>query len=416
MPTSARKIGRRCFRLGILLLASIGPSFAWGHAGQPSLLQLNLSGQNIAAEARLHALDFRAAVPGLMALSPESSLEEINQGRQAMLDYVHEHLTIARGDEPCSGAWRLLGPGGQGMLRFAGEFSCSQAGPLQLTSRLFWDVESQHRTVVAVLQAGAEPQTLTLSQLAPTASLAVGGASLFAAFFRFLWDGAVHIWLGADHVFFVLGLLLICGGMNRALLWAISGFTLAHTLTLVLAALGRLSVAPAVVEPIIGASIAYLGCEALLQRRNGLRLPLVFVGVHGAVVVAAALGWLAFPWLVAAGLTMFAAGYAGWIRTSADANGLGRYLLFPFAFGLAHGLGFAGPLLDLTLPPGAFAAALVGFNLGVELGQLLVVLFAALLLARAQRWPAWQHKRQRLHDGAAWALIAVGCFWFFSRV
>lgn len=393
------------------------PGWLWGHAGQPSLLHLNIVAGTIQAQARLHALDFRAAVPVLAALSPDSSLEAIGEGRQAMLAYLSQHLMMARGQQPCLGQWRLAGHEGQGMLRFEGQFTCPQTGDLQITSRLFWDVESQHRTVVAVLQQGAQPQTLTLSQLSPSASLRLADANLWITFARFVLDGAIHIGLGVDHVFFVLGLLLICAGFNRALFWAVSGFTLAHTLTLVLAALGRLAVAPAVVEPIIGASIAYLGAEALLQQRRSFIFPIVFVSIHVLVAATCLWGWLKFPWLVAVGLTMFATGYAGWIRSSpGEQAALGRFVLFPFAFGLAHGLGFAGPLLDLTLPTGAFIVALVGFNLGVELGQLLVVALAALLLQQAQRWPIYSQARGRLRIIAAWAFIGVGCLWFFARI
>lgn len=151
-------------------------------------------------------------------------------------------------------------------------------------------------------------------------------------FFRYIPVGVDHIVpKGLDHILFVLGLFLLAAKM-RPLLWQVSAFTLAHTITLALAALGVVTVAPAIVEPLIALSIVYVAVENLFSR--GLN-----------------------PWRPA----------------------------IIFAFGLLHGLGFATVLAEYGIPENAFIPSLIGFNVGVELGQLAVISVAFIISVVAIR-------------------------------
>jgi hypothetical protein len=131
---------------------------------------------------------------------------------------------------------------------------------------------------------------------------------------------------GLDHILFVLGLFFLSTRWGP-LLWQISAFTLAHTFTLALGALGWVNISGSIVEPLIAASIVYVAVENLFQR----------------------------------GLTKW------------------RPLII-FGFGLLHGLGFASVLSEFGLPDDQFIPALIGFNVGVEVGQLTVIAMAALVL------------------------------------
>ena len=148
--------------------------------------------------------------------------------------------------------------------------------------------------------------------------------------------GIHHILLGLDHLFFVFGLLLIVRGVGP-LLKTITAFTVAHSITLGLATLGFLSVPSVPVESVIALSIVFLCVEIVHARR----------GKQGIT--------FAYPWVVA------------------------------FAFGLLHGLGFAGALAEIGLPPAEIPLALLFFNIGVEIGQLLFV-FAVLALMYLLMW------------------------------
>jgi hydrogenase/urease accessory protein HupE len=182
----------------------------------------------------------------------------------------------------------------------------------------------------------------------------------------YTWLGITHILLGADHLLFVFALLLIVTG-KRQLLWTITAFTLAHSITLAGATLGLIYVPQQPVEAVIALSILFLAMEIV----NGKR------GHPGA-----AARW---PWLVA------------------------------FIFGLLHGFGFAGALAEVGLPQQAIPLALIFFNIGVEIGQLLFV-FVVLLLG----WALHRLKQQALlgkaETVAVYAIGSLSSFWLFERI
>ncbi len=186
---------------------------------------------------------------------------------------------------------------------------------------------------------------------------------------RFLRLGAEHIFQGADHIAFLIGVLLL-GGTLRQLLGIVTAFTLAHSVTLALATLGWVVPPPRIVEPLIALSIAAVAVENLLA----LRSPLSAERVRTAI---------AHRWRLT------------------------------FGFGLVHGVGFAGALRALDLPRSLLGPSLLTFNLGVELGQLVIVALAWPLLRWARGlgriWPS----------GMRWASVAVGAlgaFWLVQRV
>jgi hypothetical protein len=177
--------------------------------------------------------------------------------------------------------------------------------------------------------------------------------------------GVEHILFGIDHLLFVLGLILLVGGLGP-LMKTITAFTLAHSITLGLATLGVVRIPQAPVEAVIALSIVFLAAELVRQGR----------GETGLTARR--------PWLVA------------------------------FAFGLLHGLGFAGALSDVGLPPGDVPSALLLFNVGVEAGQLAFVV-AALALVRAVQSlpaPAWR----RLEGVSAYAIGSLAAFWVMQRI
>jgi hydrogenase/urease accessory protein HupE len=198
----------------------------------------------------------------------------------------------------------------------------------------------------------------------PLAALNAGSGSVRNAALRYLGLGIEHILLGIDHLLFVLGLLLLVSG-PWMLIKTITAFTVAHSITLALATLGLVAVPSRPVDAAIALSIVFLGAEILRARQ----------GRPGLAARA--------PWVVA------------------------------FAFGLLHGLGFAGALSQLGLPPGEVPQALLFFNVGVEIGQLMFVpTFLALVWAlRALQvsWPRWSEPLP------AYAIGTVAAFWFIER-
>lgn len=177
---------------------------------------------------------------------------------------------------------------------------------------------------------------------------------------RFVPSGIRHILIGPDHLLFLVGLLLL-GGSLRQLALVVSAFTLAHSITLSLAALNVLNPPARIVEPAIALSIVYVGADNLM--------------VRGGRDMRA---WIAF------------------------------------GFGFIHGFGFANVLREMDLPRLALGWSLFSFNLGVEIGQMLVVVVAASLLA-AVRSRSELAGRHLVRYGSIGVIVA-GVFWFIQRV
>ena len=177
---------------------------------------------------------------------------------------------------------------------------------------------------------------------------------------NYLALGYTHILpKGLDHILFVLGLFLLSVRL-RPILLQVTTFTVAHSITLALTTYGLVSISPRLVEPLIALSIAYVAIENLLTDQVK-------------------------PWRIA----------------------------LVFAFGLLHGMGFAGVLSGLGLPRGEFLTALLSFNLGVEAGQLTVIAIAALCVV-GYRHRAWYH--QRVVVPASLAIAGVGIYWMVVRI
>lgn len=229
----------------------------------------------------------------------------------------------------------------------------------------FWASRTFGRVVLLVYLPGvAAPQQYLLDMAERSrpvalarAEAAPGWREVAAGYLRL---GFEHILpKGLDHILFVLGLFLLSDKLGP-LLWQVTAFTLAHTLTLALSSYGVISMSPRVVEPLIALSIAYVGIENVCTPRLHAWRPIVV-----------------------------------------------------FLFGLLHGMGFAGVLSELGLPRSQFAVALVSFNAGVELGQATVILLAFAAVGRFRRRP-WY--RRRIVVPASLAISATGLYWAVVRM
>jgi HupE / UreJ protein len=223
--------------------------------------------------------------------------------------------------------------------------------------------EKYSAALVKVYWRDGQSRVFTITQRQPTIRLygsAEDERGMGEIAGAYLVLGVEHILGGIDHLLFV-GTLLFLVGFTRKLLWTITAFTLAHSLTLVSAALGWLTLPSAPVEATIALSIVLVAAEALNKKETLARR---------------------LPALVA------------------------------FLFGLIHGLGFAGALTEIGLPQNHLAAALFTFNVGVELGQLFAVLVAWAAWRLTRHWRAAQWARVPLLYGIG----AIAVFWSLERI
>ncbi len=223
----------------------------------------------------------------------------------------------------------------------------------------------------------------------------VGGSGFWNTFKKFLILGAEHILQGFDHIIFVLCLLVVARNV-RSLLVIISAFTLGHSITLVFSALGVLVVPQAVTEVLIAITIAYVAVENLAEHQGvrWFRALMVLVGL----LTACSLGWmLAAPLFAGKSASMG----RGLIVVGCVVASLGFFLYYVFQleevgpsghrfwltglFGMIHGIGFSYSLQKLNLPTWEKVSALLSFNVGVEVGQLVVVLIVFPWLYRVMK-------------------------------
>lgn len=286
------------------------------------------------------------------------------------------------------------------------------AGHVELSSRLFLDVAPSHLHFASVSDgAGAEGEAI-LTDAHRTARIVVQpearAGSAWDAFIRFAPIGATHVWGGLDHLAFILALVLLARGLGSIAL-AATGFTLGHTATLALAALGVVRPDGATVEALIGFTVAFVALEAARDgqaRMTRWSAPVAVCLLALAGLALAVRVGIAAPAL--AGLALFAFAYPrGFPRGASAAPWLAA------VFGLIHGCGFAGALSDLDLPRPHLLSALAGFNVGVEVAQVGVVV-VALAVAQGVRKVAGTRgglAREALVAG----LFGLGVFWFVSR-
>lgn len=246
------------------------------------------------------------------------------------------------------------------------------SGELALNYRLLFELDALHRGLLRLTLDGAT-QTAVLSPQRAEQRFAAGEVSRLAQFAQYLVEGIWHIWIGFDHILFLLALLLPAvlvheagrwrgvtrfGEALREVLWVVTAFTIAHSITLTLAAMGLVALPSRLVESAIAVSVVLAAANNLKPLVEGRR------------------------WMVA------------------------------FGFGLIHGFGFASVLAELGLPQETLVLSLLGFNLGVEVGQLAIVA-AFLPLAYALR--ATGFYRRGVFIGGSLLTLAIALVWLIER-
>ncbi len=296
--------------------------------------------------------------------APERLLERgtLAAHGDAIASLLRSRLQIIADGKILTGAWSSPEPVvDRQSLALRALYALEPAAGAVVVSAAMFPYDPQHRTFLNVYEQDAIASQAILDQGRTRFEYFAGSRQgVLAVLSKFVPAGIHHILIGPDHLLFLVGLLLLGGSMRRLLL-VVTAFTLAHSITLSLAALRIVMPPPALIEPAIALSLVYLGADNLLVR-------------DGRDVRA----WIAF------------------------------------GFGFIHGFGFANVLREMDLPPRALGWSLFGFNIGVEMGQLLVVVMvaSALALIRSRSEVAGR----RLAFAGSIVVMAAGAFWFVQRV
>ena len=245
-------------------------------------------------------------------------------------------------------------------LRLKYQIADEQPGAIAIDTSLF-PYDPIHQTFVNVYEEGELRQQVIFNAATGEHTYYLGTTQGAVEVMKtFIPSGIHHIMIGPDHILFLVGLLLL-GGTWVALLRIVTAFTIGHSITLSLAALNVITPPASVIEPAIALSIVFVGADNLV-RGNGRDLR----------------GWVAL------------------------------------VFGLVHGFGFANVLREFGLPAEALGWSLFSFNVGVEIGQLAIVLLVASVLATIRRYS--DTLRYRVALAGSVVVIAAGTYWFVERV
>jgi len=287
-----------------------------------------------------------------MAASPEGFLRSIESSAVIAFDgkpAPHEHVAVSLVEgKPNVTRMRMTGRTPPSVSRFTfADDAIMGFFVLKLRS------EGREETVTQWIDGGKTSTPFPLDR-------AVVPLTRWQIVTLYLRLGFTHILpRGLDHVLFVLGIFLLAVDL-KPVLWQVSAFTLAHTITLALTVYGVVSLSPRIVEPLIALSIVYVAVENIFTSKLHAWRPVVV-----------------------------------------------------FCFGLLHGMGFAGVLTEIGLPRSEFVPALLSFNAGVECGQLTVIAAAFLVLGLPFRKKAWY--RQRVVIPGSLIIAAIGLYWSVQR-
>ncbi|MEP6883674.1 MAG: HupE/UreJ family protein [Gammaproteobacteria bacterium] len=302
-----------------------------------------------------------------------------------------------------------------GFRKYDFTFRCTTPNDLQIHFGAFFDLVSSHTNFAQVqnaLSGEFTEQLITAEHQTVDVTGGEGSRLKSARFVEFIRMGMMHIFTGVDHMSFLLGLVLISRRL-RDLVFVVTGFTIGHSLTLALAVTGVLRPHAEYIDALVALTIALIGAEnVVVQTRNPTLVALAVGGSLGLMALLQLLGFGGLPSLLLLGAGLFTANYlmiAGRLRDAGRVR-----VVITLVFGLIHGFGFAADLLELQLPPERLAELLVGFNLGVEIGQLILVVGATVLVATLAKYK-FALPRRLIVDVASSFLVALGVFWFVSR-
>lgn len=334
---------------------------------------------------------------------------------RVLAEYLGSKITVPTLDSNCrlaQGFFPVVTRAG--FLQAEALWLCTDS-PVELEIHAFFDLSAEHSHFASFESAGqlrqhflsSQDQVWLLETGKPRANVNETGGQMFKAY---LGRGFRHILSGLDHIVFLLALLLICR-RRRDIVWAVTGFTLGHSITLALAALGMVQPNVPAVEATIGLTIALVAVERTARSLDNA-LPLAGACAVLLLLMVPLMSMRDAPFgaSLLTGLALFSFCYLLLARELGSKGGF--RILITVLFGLIHGLGFAGAFLAADVSKDMLFLPLAGFNIGVELGQLaLIVVMLSIGVIM---------KRQASYQAHASELISVlvcglGVFWFVQR-
>lgn len=302
--------------------------------------------------------------------------QELQDRADIINHYLNSQLHISRGDKDCAvlldEKWKIDTHFNEGYLVVPVRAQCALAGVIHFQYSAFFNQDTEHKWLLSLTSAGTTTNRI-LGNTQRNISWDAAEGDAWTTFIEFVWQGMVHIWIGLDHILFLVLLLLTCVLVRRnnqwlaepstrriliSTTWIVTAFTLAHSITLTATALDFIHLPSRWVEA-------------------GIAISVLLVALNNLYTVVIRLGWLTF------------------------------------GFGLLHGMGFAGVLGELGLPADQTLLTVLAFNLGVEFGQMVIVIFVLPLLM-VMRHYFWYVRYTLMSVSTVIGLVAVQ--WIIERL
>lgn len=341
-----------------------------------------------------------------------------NQSLDTLLvGHLISAISVSQDSLPCSSTEVVRPiPSALGYVRVRLVFDCGASlGDISISINSFFNVASSH-VHYANMSLNREPSyqylfTNKQRQHEITNQLATS-SHWFDSITQFVLIGIEHIFGGIDHIAFLLALLLLLRSL-KVLVWMVTGFTLGHSITLALAALGWVIPDLDIVEAAIGFTIALVAVQNIAVLTGNHRQITYFSVAGLLLIVLINLIWnIGLSALSGLGLALFTLAY---LWNSADEHlSANLRLVTSVIFGLIHGFGFASALTETGLANTQLLPALLGFNLGIELGQIVIIAVVWALLQQI-RQSRFLTDTRLVIDLVSAALCGLGLYWFIGR-
>ena len=294
--------------------------------------------------------------------------------------YLSQHLKVTSEGKNCSLVDEIKELNSQeGSLNLSLNFECPSNKEIKIINNALFNLVQSHIHIARIYIDNNlyTEKALFFNDQSIDLNEEKENNSFSNSFYKFFSLGLDHILSGYDHLLFILGLLLLVTNLKRLLL-VITGFTIGHSLTLSLSVINIIQVKSSLVEALIGYTIMFVGLEYLYKENNDHRVSMIFITTLSLLLLI--FGNLInpnFPYFLILGILLFSLGYFYLLKNLNSENNL--LSIITIIFGLIHGFGFGGFLLSSKISSENIFSGLLGFNLGVEVGQIIFVLLILLI-------------------------------------
>ena len=294
--------------------------------------------------------------------------------------YLSQHLKVTSEGKNCSLVDEIKELNSQeGSLNLSLNFECPSNKEIKIINNALFNLVQSHIHIARIYIDNNlyTEKALFFNDQSIDLNEEKENNSFSNSFYKFFSLGLDHILSGYDHLLFILGLLLLVTNLKRLLL-VITGFTIGHSLTLSLSVINIIQVKSSLVEALIGYTIMFVGMEYLYKENNDHKVSMIFITTLSLLLLI--FGNLInpnFPYFLILGILLFSLGYFYLLKNLNSENNL--LSIITIIFGLIHGFGFGGFLLGSKISSENIFSGLLGFNLGVEVGQIIFVLLILLI-------------------------------------